>query len=425
MKEKLSLSQEQALIKLKEFRKSDKKEFVLSGAGGTGKTYLLRKLFERRKPGKKKETFVPSTILGIAVTHQAVLNLSKYIPNSKTYASAVDLKMEFDFNGNIYFIPRHGKLYYNEIRKYKEIVIDECSQFSEEMMLIISKSIREDAKVYYVGDEKQLPPIGITNDKDSPTFNIKDKFILTDKIRQKEGEYIPELCDYVRERIDTDNDLSFIKNLKRKYNAKTKKGYSISNEKSVIQSYVKNFKEGNDVRITAYRNKRIEHLNFLVREKLWGDSSEDKYVVGEFIIMNEQYAPNGIPIAFNGQTFKVKKITTEMVNFVECYILDVGKSTLLAVPTDEGIKVYNKEASRLKFEALKKKDWYDYMQFISKYANISYGYAINNYKIQGATIKGCYVDLTDILSVKPLSNKRKLQAFYVGISRPTHTLAIF
>ena len=42
------------------------------------------------------------------------------------------------------------------------------------------------------------------------------------------------------------------------------------------------------------------------------------------------------------------------------------------------------------------------------------------YKIQGTTLYGAYVDVSDIMSINVLSNKRKLQSFYVGISRPTN-----
>ena len=80
---------------------------------------------------------------------------------------------------------------------------------------------------------------------------------------------------------------------------------------------------------------------------------------------------------------------------------------------------------KLKEVALRTKDWHDYMAFKEQFADLSYGYTVTNYKIQGSTIMGCYVNLSDILAVGPLSDKRKLQAFYVGISRPTNFLAIF
>lgn len=421
----LSNDQTKALNGLREFYKDkNARECVLEGAGGTGKTFLIQMLFQRRKPNSEA-LYVPKSILGIAVTHQAVLNLRNSIPNSKTYASAVDLKMEYDVHGNIYFIPRNNGWIYNEMRSYKHIVVDECSQFSQEMREILLRNVSPNAKIYWLGDIAQLPPIGYGNDKDSPVFNLPIRFELNEKIRQKKGDYIAELCDFTRERIFTDHDLSFIANLGTKFNNKTKKGYSISSYNNMVESYVRNFNEGKNVRITSYRNARIQQINGIIRDRLWGENANDKYVIGEFIVMNDQYSPYGTPIAYNGQTFFIEDITIETINFVECYVLKVKNNINLAVPTDEGMEVYNKEVSRLKFNAIRERDWYEYTLFTQKYAKISYAYAVTNYKIQGATVHGCYVDVSDILSVKPLSNKRKLQAFYVGISRPSHFLAIF
>lgn len=420
----LSEDQKLALIELKKFKSSKHKEFVLDGVGGTGKTFLIRELFSRKKPNSE-ETFVPNSVLGIAVTHQAVLNLKRSIPNSKTYAAAASLMMEYDINGNIYFIPKSGSSLFGELKGHSHIVVDECSQFSQQMKDVLINSANKNAKFYWIGDHHQLPPIGLGNDKDSPTFDIKNHYRLTEKIRQKKGDYIAELGDLICEKIDTDHDLTFLNDLKQMYNKKTKKGYSITSLENVITSFVRNFKAGKDIRITSYRNKRITALNTIIRNQLWEDNDNQPYVIGEFIILNDQYAPNGFPIAYNGQTFKVKSIITENVEFVECYILNVGKGVHLNVPTQSGYPVYKKQIDYLKEQSIQSKDWSEYQRFKCQFANISYGYAINNYKIQGSTIEGCYVDLSDILDVKPISAKRKLQAFYVGISRPTHFLAIF
>ena len=189
---------------------------------------------------------------------------------------------------------------------------------------------------------------------------------------------------------------------------------------------MRNFKSGIDVRITSYRNERIKMLNDMVRNFLWDDEAINQYVIGEFIIMNDQYMPYGSkPLAYNGQTFKIKKITKDIVEFIECYILTVSKDIDLIVPTEKGMPHYKKRISQLKHEAIESKSWNNYRDFKCQFADISYGYAVTNYRIQGSTVTGCYVDLSDILSVGPLSNKRKLQAFYVGISRPTDFLAIF
>lgn len=49
-----------------------------------------------------------------------------------------------------------------------------------------------------------------------------------------------------------------------------------------------------------------------------------KFVIGEFIVMTDQFAPMGIPRVFNGQTFFVEDITVETIEGVECDVLKVN-----------------------------------------------------------------------------------------------------
>ncbi len=430
----LNWQQEEAIILLKEFLKDDTKfEFTIKGKGGTGKSYLIRELFKRKKQ-QKDEWYVPNTVIGVCVTHMARLNLMQSIPNTTTYASAANLTMMYDPMGNVYFMEKYSNHAFSELKTYKYVVVDECSMFDENMMKNIRKCCDSKAKIIYLGDQNQLPPIEAKGDHDSPTFDIPDQYELTIKMRQDDDDHIALLGDEVCEHIKGDNDLSFLNDLKQQFDVEKKKGYSITTIANVIPSYVSNFNKGLDVRITSYRNKRIEQLNTMIRTFLWDDLSSEKYVPGEYIVMNDQYSPNRDILAYCGQSFRVQSLYIETIEFVECFMLVVPKwnrrpkskeTVTLQVPTDKGYVVYKRHLEKLKASAVITKEWYEYSAFKGQFANISYGYAMNNYKIQGSTLKGCYVDLSDILDVKPISNKRKLQAFYVGCSRPTDFLAIF
>jgi hypothetical protein len=356
----------------------------------------------------------------------------QHIPNCTTFAAATNLMMEIDPNGQIYFTPKSEHYKFSELAAYKTVIVDECSMFDYSMMDIIRKCASKGTKVIYLGDHHQLPPIGIPNDDDSPTFHIKHKYELVEKMRTDKNNSISDLCDLVCNKIDTDCDMSFINQLKSNYNKDTKKGYAITNYQNVINSFVANFKAGMDVRITSYRNRRIESINDTVRACLWDDLAFQKYVIGEMIVLTDQYAPWGNIEAFNGQVFIVDDIKEDTIEYVHCTMLIVNRGTKkkpdwlsLPIPSQKGISTYNKRLSELKKIGQQTREWKEYMQFKNNFANVAYGYAVSNYKIQGATLHGCYVDLSDILDVKLLSNKRKLQAFYVGISRPTNFLAIF
>jgi len=430
----LNVEQEEALILMKEFRKDkDKTDFVLKGSGGTGKSFLIKELFKRKKQ-KSDEYYVPSTVIGVCVTHQARLNLMKSIPNTTTYASAANLILMYDPMGNIYFSEKSGSHQLSELKSYSDIVVDECSMFDKQMQENLRKCCNPNAKIIWMGDSSQLPPISACGDNDSPTFDIKDQYELTIKMRQDNEDHIAILADEVISHIKGDKDLSFLNNLTQQYDVTTRKGYSITQFDKVIPSYISNFKKGIDVRITSYRNTRIQSLNTAIRQHLWEEDADKQYVPGDLIIMNSQYSPDRDILAYNGQTFCIQRIYTDMVEFVECFMIVVPRvdrkpksheTVTLQVPTEKGYPMYKHHLEKLKKEAIKHKEWGEHQQFKNQFADISYGYAVTNYKIQGSTLTGCYVDLSDILSVKPISDKRKLQAFYVGISRPTDFLAIF
>jgi hypothetical protein len=65
----------------------------------------------------------------------------------------------------------------------------------------------------------------------------------------------------------------------------------------------------------------------------------------------------------------------------------------------------------------KGKFWKDYYTFVEFFAHLEYAYAVNTYVVQGDTYSETFVDFRDILSVKPINAKQKLQSFYTAVSR--------
>ena len=430
----LNEDQEEAVKYFKKFFKSEDRMAVLCGVGGTGKTTVIYDVFARTKIiNDKKKEYIPSSVIGVTVTHQARINLSKSIPNTTTFASATNQLMGVTKNGEIYFYSS-GKANWllSELRQYKYIVVDECSMFSQKMMDEIINCANPTAKILYMGDHHQLPPIereGHNNNYDSPSFSLPWKYELTKKVRQDQDSDIARLSDEVCLHIDTDYSLDFLKSLKTSWNAKTGKGYALSSFDAMIKSYVKNFKAGDEVRITSYHNEACRRINDIIRAELWGDDAfEERFVIGEYIVMSDQFNPEGIPLAYNGQTFIVEDVNEGVVDFIKCTILMVynGQDIIsLPIVHPDSERDYKIKINELKKHANRMNDWQPYMQFKNQFANVSYAYCVTNYKIQGSTIKGCYVNLGDIMSAKYIDDRIKLQAFYVGVSRPTHYLGLF
>lgn len=407
------------------------KEFCLNGPGGTGKTTIIKELLCKDDKKNKGHFYIPQTVIGVTVAHKARIVLEKQIKNSITYASAVNLMIDFDPWGEMIFVPKKGEFKQSKLYAYNTIVFDEASMIGEEMRIILQQSCNPKAKFLYLGDDSQLPPIKPKSghydpNADSPVFSLPWQYTLTEKMRQDDDDIIARLGDTARLHIKGDQDLNWITELHTEYDTAARKGFSRTNETAVIRSYVQNFKEGVDSRIVAYRNKRVDHLNYEIRKMLYPQTYEQQFVPGDLLVGNDQYSPEDDVIFYNGEDLLVESVDKKKVLEVDCYCLWCkGKKKPVYVPSEDGVDLYNDRIAFLKRVALQTHYWRDYMEFRSQFASVSYGHALTLYKVQGSTMHGVYVDVSDIFGVKPLTNKRKLQSFYVGVSRPTHFAALF
>lgn len=426
--------QAEAIDLIKKFLKDKKStEFCLNGSAGTGKTTIIKEVF--LKVNKQGETYLNHSVIGCTVSHKARLVLSEHIPNSLTYAAGVNMQIDFDPWGEMIFVPKYGEFRESKLYGFKYIIVDEASMFSQEMREVLLMSASPKSKIIYLGDNKQLPPIKSDQskskykyipDQDSPVFDLDNKYTLTQKMRQSDDDVIAHLADMVGDEINNGQSLSFIAKIKNNYNKETQKGYSLSHDNAVIKSFVSNYNDGKSIKITAYTNKRVDYLNDEVRKLLFPDGYKKKYVPGDLIVGNDLYQPNGDVVFYNGEDMIVTDCIDTKVLDLNCYMLFVKhKDSPIYVVKEDSMPAYKKRISELKAEALKLKIWSSYMSYKNNFANISYSYAVTLYKVQGSTMYGTYVDVHDIMGVKPLTNKRKLQAMYTGFTRPTNFLAIF
>lgn len=427
--------QSEALKVMKKFLSSKtEKEFCLSGPGGTGKTTIVKELFLKPSKNDKDKFYVKNSVAGVCVSHKAKLVLQNHIPNSMTYAASVNLMIAFDEWGEMIFIPKTKEYRQAKLASYNTIIFDEASMISDEMRTILHQSCKPNAKFIYMGDHCQLPPIKPGNNRsynpnaDSSVFSIPNRYALTQKVRQTDGDPIAILCDECRTHIDGDHSLEWMKGIKSQYVKEENKGIQWTKEDGVLKSFISNFNDGKDVRILAYRNNRVNDLNDKVRRLLFPMIHDQRFVPGDLLVGNNQYAPMDMddPIFYNGEDMVVEGVETMEVVNVECHKLWIkGKKLPIYVPTEEGIKDYNEQVAYLKKKAMQSKYWFDYMDYVKRFADVSYGYAVTLYKIQGSTLYGVYVDVHDIYGVKPLTPRRKLQSLYTGFSRPMNFLALF
>lgn len=213
---KLTKDQDKALVAIERWL-SDKSSpwlFCLSGYAGTGKTTLLKKLVESTKrdflacaPTGKAASVLRSKLkdVKVATVHQLL-----YIPRSQSLKTLEDLEAELQ-NAKANDLPiaelkirikeerdrlkREGVGFSlkssPEVTPGKLIIVDEASMVSEEMR---DDFERTGAKVLFVGDSGQLPPVRSSNWFLEATYDAS----LTEVLRQALDSPIIRLSMQVR-----------------------------------------------------------------------------------------------------------------------------------------------------------------------------------------------------------------------------------
>ncbi len=445
--------------------------FTLSGAAGTGKTYILDYLL--------RNVFTKSVCV-TAPTHKAV----KVIENvtgrrGKTLQSLHGLRPNtnletFDLD-NIQFDP----LGEEHIANFHLIIVDECSQINKafhEFNLLKAKQYT--TKVLYVGDHRQLPPI---NDNYSPTFDVENIAILNEVVRQKKTNPLLDLLEISK--YDVDNGTSELIAKVRELVSKNKQvniteageGYAILNNvdfQSVVLATFNRDEFKKDVtfaRYAAWTNSNILVWNTHIRNSIIGEDvpivhindllTGYKTIVDEFasvVISNsDDYFVDTITEKYSDDGFKVF--------VVRLTSLSTGNSALTSIVdhTDPTFNRFKSKILNLYFNAKyataseRSKNWRKYFMFKDRNLvmidipiqddnrkldikkDLDYGYGLTIHKLQGSTFDNIFVNLRDICfyggsTHKPVKNDRfspngidtRNKLIYTGLSRASKKAVI-
>jgi len=404
----------EAVEKINEFLLSNEKEFTLIGKAGTGKTTILKEIFKNRK-----------NTLGITISHKARNVLSKSIPKALTVASALGMRMIYNENGEISFVVDKKYKGLPEISFAKYIVVDECSMISNYILGEIRSAASPNAKIIYVGDYHQLPPIDESRkvDEDSQVFYIKNKFELKNRVRQGIGNPIVELSDLIADEIETNHDTTFLKNIKSDFNIENNKGYILVKKNIALTNIVKNIQNDVFCKSIAYRTDTVAKYNIYIRNQLF--DTDESIVIGDKLIAMDNHYINDDLIFHNSDEFTVNSVSKVTYKGIESYMVDAGHKTSFFIPTDIGYVSYKNRLMKYKENALNdKSQWIHYFSFKDSFANVQHAYSINSHKSQGSTYNTVYTDLFDIMSVSMISDREKLQSLYTAITRASDKLCI-
>ena len=417
--------------------KYDEKNFkiALTGAAGTGKTYLVKALLSN-----SKKSF---SVIGLAApTHKACRVLAESIGlrgvNINTIQSDLGLRLNFDVEkfdiNNPPFDPK-GKI---KIGQYQIYIVDEASMINRGLCMFLEKTCKSNkTKLIYIGDENQLSPVG---EKYSSAFKGLPLYKLTEIVRQGEDNPISYLLDILRYDVEhkTYNFLNYIIKNPMKFNENYTKGYQVCNSELFNQYVMVNFndeeltKNVDFAKVIGYTNKCVSFWNKAIRTSIIQDAEKSilgkndliiSYVTlvnqfNECIIKNsEEYIINDI-VNYVHPKYELKGF---MVKFTAIHGGMVTKPLFIIDHSDRftiekylqisrGLIAQAKEAKK----TYRSQAWKNYYEFkescllltniinnvsrvIEFSRDIDYGFALTSHKSQGSTFDTVLVDVNDIV----------------------------
>lgn len=418
----LQPDQVEALNEIVSFARSGRREHVLCGPAGTGKTYLLRAVADAVR------ALVPH------IHFCATTNRAAHVAGSLagvacvTIHSLLGLKPEDDHRtGRTRLKPFRA----SRIRPGALVVIDESSMIGRELL----REIRSAAnKVLYVGDSYQLPPVG---EPDSPVFTgVRYQSVLTAIKRQALGNPIISTATAYRGVLDG-------RGWPEPGDVRGDAGHGVIHlARDDFDGELINAFDGADSScvLLAWTNRRVRDYNRGVRRVLLG-VDDDTPLAGEQLIVNSAIVDeHDNPVLGTGADVVVREVTatawqgvpgtTVYVDTPDRTVFERMEVSALFVPEDWGLasRVLGglaKKARELQrrcaedrasdLDAERREAWRLFFDVKRGFHDLRPPYASTVHKAQGGTYETVFLDLDDIGRNTKDSDLARLM--YVGITR--------
>jgi len=466
----LNTDQRKAFDKLCNFLMSpDDSVYVIRGWAGTGKTYcvslFVKYVLEIVYPTKNwyriavtgptnKSVRVIKKTSGIRSTRVTFQTIHKLLGLKERIT--MEGKQEFVNDGD--FKP--------SINSTKLLIIDEVSMLNDDLFEKILQ-YRGKTKIICMGDPAQIPPVGRPDcipfrEELAETYKIKTVDLRT-IMRQKEGNAIIDSSVLIRSDIGSSvssvppvtrvNELGEGIEFLNLNSAETRREFP-----KLLETYFKSERFKNDseyAKIIAWRNKTVATMNDLIRSVIYGEeATRSKILPGEKLIANNPVVQDGMIVLNTNEEFTVVgyKIQEEELRFdlssnpddepVSVFLKFYD--TKISYPDENGEEVFVdleilhedsateflKFSNILKLKAIEKrgadKSWIKYYNFLRRYADVIYGYAITAHKSQGSTYDTTFVLEDDInVNLDVVERNRIKYTAYTRASKKVYVLKRF
>ena len=412
----LSPSQEEARDAFQSFlMDEDKKELVISGFAGSGKSFLMRYLEELAYSQfviekNMDKNFREMDIYFTATTNKAAGVLADMTNReSQTIHSFLGLQPVNDFKtGKVKLKTTDRTMVMDSVL----VFIDEASMISKQLLQIIRECLVNEStnsKVVYVGDSYQLPPV---MESHSPVFvSVKDAANLREIQRQAAQNPIIQASAKFRQVLDDGYKGSWPELPVDDVHIFHLDKDEMRNE---IDAKFKNNPSPLKVKVLGYTNERVIEYNRHIR-KLY--TPHEEFVPGEYVITNKPVM-RGRRILLHTDSFvQIKSMSeTESSDGLKGWIVGLGKASVF-LPKD------HQEYRQLLKTYVRRKDWTNYFRVKDTYADLRPAHALTCHKSQGSTYEEVFVDMGDIGRNMKWTEIARLM--YVAMSRASKRVYLY
>ncbi|PSB00394.1 ATP-dependent DNA helicase [Merismopedia glauca] len=426
---KLSKCQQLAYDRLVQFTTSSHQFFRLSGAAGTGKSYLIVE-FIRYLQQQKIKYVVAAPTNKAAQNIQQIANANQIVIEAITVAKLLGQLPEIDRDtGKEDFIANEDLC---KLSEFDIALIDEYSMISaDNFAAIVAQTIRK-TKIVFVGDLAQLPPV---NEKvpvvaQSPLIKVS---VELQEIVRYDGE-IARVAATIRTNslyarcvypFSTTEDLTVVK-------AKNREQWLHKIADLIADSRWQ--KDSNFCRAIAYRNETVNAINDSVRQR-WHGSNCAPFLVGDLLIAKSPcfrqkmskvtgkkewvtVVQNSEEMRVSGE-FEIETIKTKGTEFTY-YSVPVSTESGFSI----SLKILTATSQILWLELLNKfaesKRYIDRMDLFKSFDVCPFGYALTCHKAQGSSIDYVFIDVRDM----SLCHERQ-PMFYTALTRAKKRAVVY
>lgn len=405
----------------------------LSGAAGTGKTYLVKSLIVNSGISN-------STILLSAPTHKACRVLQESINirglKAETIQSILGLRLNFDVDNFDISNPPFDPMGKVKINNRSLCIVDESSMLNKDLLTYLERvAFKANCKILYIGDSSQLSPV---RDKVSTVFRDNKTLYLNKIVRQGDDNPISNILQMLRKDITykTFKTLEYLSLHKEELNESRTKGFVVCNpaefDRFVYTQFTdEQFTKNIDlVKIVAYTNNCVSKWNAFIRNNIIKGFQTSVITINDLITSyvtlvddfndviirnSEEYVLKDI-VNYTHPKYEIKGF---MVKFVAIHGGRVSPPIFIVDHKDiQSITNYYKISNSLITEAKNAKNnrgnkWRDYYNFknscllltnitnstggIIMPRDLDYGFAITSHRSQGSTYETVCVDVNDMV----------------------------